>query len=186
MLILGLAMYPLLAQAERKNGDTPEEDTVCEAADLDGAAWGLCNAYCEAMDCDSDDTRASDTACERVLVNWEEHANGMTIPCEQVECPCWSSGEDLDSVHDSNLPRSYGRVTFRSCFEDPNTLVLGLSDSVAGTSVRSFVSPIDASCVTETYPRGGAVIPVLGMNDLTDDEIQECSQIIQELCPLND
>ena len=43
--------------AKTPDGVTPAEETVCDG--LSGAAFGLCNAYCEAMDCDSDSTKAS-------------------------------------------------------------------------------------------------------------------------------
>ena len=47
-----------------------EEIVVEETCnDLEGAAYGLCNAYCEAMDCDGE-PEASDKACERVLNNY--------------------------------------------------------------------------------------------------------------------
>lgn len=182
-IILGLVLHPLLAHAEKKNGGTPEEERACEAADLHGAAWGLCNAYCEAMDCDSDDPQASDNACERVLKNWEEHEDGMTIPCEEVECPCWSSSEELEFVHDSNSPPSYGRPTFRICFENENGLVLGVSDSVVRTRIESFVDAKDATCVTEVLPFREPALPVLRVDDLTAFEIQACRHVIEELCP---
>ena len=33
-------------------------------AGLTGATWGLCNAYCEVMDCDGD-AQATDAACQQ-------------------------------------------------------------------------------------------------------------------------
>ena len=48
-----------------------------------GSAFGLCNAYCEAMDCDSDDPQASDIACDKVMDRFEQ-ATGSLPPCESV------------------------------------------------------------------------------------------------------
>ena len=45
---------------------TPEED-VC--GDYTDDAWGLCNAFCTAMDCDGD-PNASGQACGRVAANF--------------------------------------------------------------------------------------------------------------------
>ncbi len=44
-----------------------------------GSAFGLCNAYCEAMDCDGDDPQASDQACASVLDNFLK-VTGSEIP----------------------------------------------------------------------------------------------------------
>ena len=53
----------------------------CPDACIDeyGAAGGLCNAYCDAMDCDGD-PEASGKACARVRDNYIEHTGDMP-PC---------------------------------------------------------------------------------------------------------
>ena len=58
-----------------------QNESVCDV--LDGAAWGLCNAYCEAMECDGDG-RASQTACDRVNALFEAQDVGP-MPCEHPE-----------------------------------------------------------------------------------------------------
>ena len=73
-----------LAQAETPDGQTPAEETVCDSQI--GAAYGLCTAYCEAMDCDSAAPHASPTACSRVQANYER-ITGLPLPCEAT-CPC--------------------------------------------------------------------------------------------------
>ncbi len=79
-----------------------------------GAAYGLCNAYCEAMDCDSDDHNASQQACDRVGGRFEQ-MTGRVPPCE-LECPC------------SALPDFSGFLTGEleivSCVEDGLTVWL--------------------------------------------------------------
>ena len=56
--------------AQTPDGMTPAEETVCDV--YSGAAFGLCNAYCEAMDCGHPEQAASPRACERVLSNFEK------------------------------------------------------------------------------------------------------------------
>jgi hypothetical protein len=55
-----------------------------------GAAYGLCNAYCEAMDCDSDNAQASETACGKVKAKFTNITGRTSLPCEAppVICPC--------------------------------------------------------------------------------------------------
>ena len=57
---------------------TPTEESVCVG--LSGAAFGLCNAYCEAMDCDSEAPNANETACLKVLSDFTKHSDEL-IPC---------------------------------------------------------------------------------------------------------
>ncbi|HKI04019.1 MAG TPA: hypothetical protein VKK31_18715 [Thermoanaerobaculia bacterium] len=74
--------------AQTPDGETPAEETVCD--NETGAAFGLCNAYCEAMDCESDDPQASDTACSKVRAKFQQ-TTGRDLPCEAppVTCPCF-------------------------------------------------------------------------------------------------
>src|ERR1700759_1156722 len=83
---LGLLMLavPVLAKGT-PDGQPPSEETVCDG--LHGALFGLCNAYCEAMDCDSPNHHASDTACAQTLQNYMKHSGGQPPPCA-VTCPC--------------------------------------------------------------------------------------------------
>lgn len=65
------------AWAQTPDGETPAEESVCDG--LEGDLFGLCNAYCEAMDCDSESPTAADRACDRVLSNFTEA--GGEPPC---------------------------------------------------------------------------------------------------------
>lgn len=85
LYVLPLALLTALPLAARTpDGQTPSEETVCDGQI--GAAYGLCNAYCEAMDCESPAPQASATACERVLNNYMKHT-GQMPPCAAT-CPC--------------------------------------------------------------------------------------------------
>lgn len=72
------------ALASTPDGQTPSQETVCD--DQSGAAYGLCTAYCEAMDCDSPAPHASATACSRVGSKFLQFT-GNPVPCD-VSCPC--------------------------------------------------------------------------------------------------
>jgi len=66
------------------DGEPPAIEGVCDGQS--GAAFGLCNAYCEAMDCHSVDAEASSQACDKVREKFE-NLTGEELPCE-LDCPC--------------------------------------------------------------------------------------------------
>lgn len=66
------------------DGIPPSGEDVCDGDT--GAAYGLCVAFCEAMDCDSGNANASPTACDKVADNYERRT-GSLPPCL---CPCIS------------------------------------------------------------------------------------------------
>ena len=95
-LTLGLALVLApTSQANTPDGEAPAEESVCDGEE-NGKAWGLCNAYCEAMDCDADPT-ANAKACEKVEALYLSNTGNESRPCEEgvVECPCldtWENG----------------------------------------------------------------------------------------------
>ena len=70
--------------ADTPDGQTPSRETVCD--NEEGAAYGLCTAYCEAMDCGDPNQQASEKACEAVARNFERQT-GRPIPCG-LTCLC--------------------------------------------------------------------------------------------------
>lgn len=72
--------------------------TVC--ADYSGRAFGLCNAYCEATDCD-EDPNADQAACDALYDNFEA-ATGESPPCaiQSYEVRVVYSGDDsVEAFH---------------------------------------------------------------------------------------
>jgi hypothetical protein len=76
--------------ASRESPDPPsrprlvvEFSLTCAGAGLTGSAWGLCHAYCEALDCAGDAPHASERACERIAKNFARRAGGALLPCER-------------------------------------------------------------------------------------------------------
>jgi hypothetical protein len=73
------------ALASTPDGTPPSGETVCDGEV--GAAYGLCTAYCEAMDCESDDPHASETACNKVGTKFL-NITGRDVPCEVPAAAC--------------------------------------------------------------------------------------------------
>jgi len=82
-ILLGMFMPALVMAEGTPDLLPPAMETVCDIES--GAAYGLCNAYCEAMDCDSLTPSASSTACQKVLDKFTQFT-GRTFPCE-LDCP---------------------------------------------------------------------------------------------------
>lgn len=70
--------------AKTPDGKPPSVETICD--NEHGAAFGLCNAYCEAMDCTDPNQAASNQGCASVKANFEKKT-GRPLPC-LVQCPC--------------------------------------------------------------------------------------------------
>lgn len=93
MLGLGLLLSPP-TRANTPDDETPAVEDVC-AGEV-GPAYGLCNAYCEAMDCHlGDDAQASETACDKILQKYIDHT-GLMPPCESEPLEVCDDGIDND------------------------------------------------------------------------------------------
>ncbi len=76
VLMAAAAGAPALAQGM-------DGDSACLNGGLFGEEFGLCNAYCEAMDCDADTPQASAKACAKVSAKFFD-VTGEEPPCEDV------------------------------------------------------------------------------------------------------
>ena len=66
--------------ANTPDGETPAVETICDVYHgTTGGQFGLCNAYCEAMDCGHPNVYASDMACEKVAENFLKKY-GVALP----------------------------------------------------------------------------------------------------------
>jgi hypothetical protein len=73
------------AEAEANGGGTadgltPAVEDICTKWGFTGKVNGLCNAYCEAMDCDSPAPQASEQACTRVFDKIVGALDGSPFP----------------------------------------------------------------------------------------------------------
>jgi hypothetical protein len=104
VLVVGLADY---AMAGTPDGSTPAEEQDC--SDLDGALFGLCNAYCEAKDCRRG--KAAAPGCAQLLENFEKQADGLPLICDPCIRRCrWAS----------ILCREEARAAFEECIDAGN------------------------------------------------------------------
>ncbi len=60
-------------------GTPARSQTQC--GEFSGAAFGLCNAYCEAMVCGSDNQQATDNACMKVKSKFDVITSSAPLPC---------------------------------------------------------------------------------------------------------
>lgn len=125
------------AFAKTPDGKTPSEETVCD--NEKGAAFGLCNAYCEAMDCTDPNQRSSDTACEAVKRNFEKKT-GRPLPCA-LQCPCNSVLELFEQIVS-------GQAIVSRCIADNNLLYV-IADTGDFALIDSGVAP---SCSVNGEP----------------------------------
>ncbi len=99
-LLLAFLFLSNYALAQTPDDMTPAEESVCDG--LSGAAFGLCNAYCEALDCDLDaGYDQHPKACDKVLANFMKKTDGEEPPClgsvctpEDIEC----GGKPMDCL----------------------------------------------------------------------------------------
>ena len=60
-----------------------EYEAPCAAIALEGETRALCEAYCEALDCDAPAHAASPRACEQIAWRFAERTGGADLPCER-------------------------------------------------------------------------------------------------------
>ena len=164
-----------------------------------GAAYGLCNAYCEAMNCDSDYPRASSTACGKVLTKYNEIA-GSVPPCvaaAPAACPC---NFRVDFWADAGWTLNVGRINncvitpevppFTRAFPPQGNLQSNLIGNEGPAAVLTYgISSGDGSegnpwvggCSTHISKRGLTFYtdPVGG--DMLIDELEACRADMEAL-----
>jgi hypothetical protein len=68
------------------DGETPSVETICDM--YQGKAFGICNAYCEAQDCDTQPYKNSCIILHDKFVK----ITGVEPPCPP--CPCLATTEE--------------------------------------------------------------------------------------------
>jgi len=156
-LVLGVGLAFVAASARTPDGETPAEESVCDGTT--GAAFGLCNAYCEAQDCDVHDRKS----CERLRKRYKKKTGTDVFPCDG-RCGDGLVNLDFEECDDGNNEPGDGcspscRVEFcpvefcgdgvvdldlgEQCEVDDDCLVFGTSDD--------FVCSADCGCVTQLF-----------------------------------
>ncbi|MCP3963312.1 MAG: hypothetical protein GY719_36200 [bacterium] len=153
------------AAAETPDGDPPSEETVCDPFIGDENAFGLCNAYCEAMDCDSPDVKASQRACERKFQKFKD-LTGSPPPCAGVNCPCLS-----DPVFEDLID---GTIAIAACSAEGDEMtdpyIVSVSDLLATNQASATRAEDDGECEVAGTPA----------TPTTAEEGIECANLLLE------
>ena len=88
------------------DGETPAQEAACDG----DPAFGLCNAYCESMDCDNASPHASDRACERVLASYVERTDGGVPACV---APAPADSAVYQAIHPEDGILKFHQVNFQ-------------------------------------------------------------------------
>lgn len=138
-LVLAGALLAGVPHSSAKTPDqqTPAQETVCDTQK--GAAYGLCTAYCEAMDCDDPNKRASDEACAAVRRNYERKT-GTPPPCLTATCPC---GTALQLFRDITS----GAVQVERCIADETIIFVTTT-----TGATAVIDSVSANCSINAEP----------------------------------
>ena len=98
-MLLGLLASTSSGYANTPDGQTPAVETVCDG--LEDNMFGICNAYCEAMDCDDPNHKASDAACHKKAQQWAAIAGETVLPCNEgadISFTKEVSADDADEI----------------------------------------------------------------------------------------
>jgi hypothetical protein len=116
--------------------------------DLEGAAFGLCNAFCNAQSCHLNPDRPS---CDVLRDNFEKQTGHSILPCEQAltmtptssDCDCDCDGDGNVSINDliRSVLVTLGSLELSQCdgMRDSGTptiqdLIRGVLDALEGCS----------------------------------------------------
>jgi len=100
-LALALVLsWPALAQTPDEI--SPSAEMVCDG--LEGRLYGLCNAYCEAKDCDLDARLMQTRSCGRLLYKYALRSDGALPPCIDADADgCHDELDGCPGVDDEEL-----------------------------------------------------------------------------------
>lgn len=165
-LLCLLVLFGGTAAAQTPDGEPPSAEDVC--AGLSGDAYGICNAYCEAMDCDSPERKASERACEQKYQKFRELTDedppcGVACPCIGRDFPVFTSFAD-------------GTREITACtleVMDPETTLMTIDSSAAGADV--FIVGENATCeASDPVP-----VPALSEEDfITPAQASACIALL--------
>ena len=207
MAVVGAMAFIATPAEAQRTGDhiVPSIETVCDG---DPFSFGLCNAYCEALDCESATPLGTPRACSNLLRNYKKKSGGAAPPCA---CPCqFAVQNDLDVLEenaelelqvDIDIPGTYqqdcgdfgpgGVPAFLAEAFEPQ----GPVDGSQGIRLFYWLTPetdeTDASCNKEGGGLDGvsddffdwAYGPWLESSQpITEGEFQACATVLEFIC----
>lgn len=174
---------------------TPAAEDVCDylqGPEFTPGLFGLCNAYCEARDCDEYGlVEDQPKSCQMLWENFVNNAIGPDDPLEPpcldedepepdpVLCPCWPGDDDGDGtpnvMEDANLPLGEGTAT--SCLlEPPDFFSAGVADSSFMVTFILLGNVCDFFYASD---------PPVTVNNLDGTQFMACRDDILDLCGVN-
>lgn len=205
LLSLCLGLVPALGVADEF---TPAEEEVCDyllGPEYSPGLYGLCNAYCEAKDCDElGELEDQPRSCRRLHANFVVNATGPEDPEEPPclddvqepmvpACPCWPADNEMpfgipDALQMDALPLGEGSVGtcgqilipgemfYAAGIEDDNFFVQFLLDEASG--VCDYLHSNDALSIPG--------VPVAGEGFNYFDDCKQGILFVQEAYLNND
>jgi len=172
--LLGMLLPSLASALGTPDGLPPPMEHVCDAEK--GAAYGLCNAYCQAMDCDSAEPSASATACQKVADKFVQIA-GRPVPCSE-QCPMYLNDNFPTFNELVSNPSLITSCTYR-WNGDPRSLVACSDDGNLDCDPDEMgSSPVWAS-VFYSGNDGFGMDDLLNRTPLEDDEYLSCLGLLE-------
>ena len=121
-------------------------------ANESGAGYGLCNAYCVAMNCDDPDLQeASFQACDKVAANYEKIVGGV-LTCGV--CPCFTEEEvyQLVAAYQGELwCKTSGDITELGWYGAETSYLLQAGNPNGSYADFCYARPLDGPIVPQTY-----------------------------------
>ena len=166
-LLLGSAAFALTPDEV-----PPAQETICDAES--GAAYGLCNTACEAMDCDTGSPNASEQACARVADKFTT-ITGRVLPC-LLDCPCLANQDFFEAVTD---PGSWNlcaenEVWCPTCGPDFDGIFFQTASGFFGSWRESDVGFGPAACFGSS-----------GFTPIEDEQSAVCIALIRLMLPVS-
>lgn len=151
--------------------------SICTAAGLTGGALGLCETYCDTLDCTAPENAGSG-ACTAIQSQYLA-ATGEAFPCERTDCELLEPAllfERISLIHnpeyicyaDQGTPYEYVEYIVRS--EGVPQIGLGMEDQFDGTWYGYYFE----------YQSGApGALPEFYRYDLTPEQVEECRQAFE-------
>ena len=178
--IVALSLSALLVGASFSEA---RADSTCEDAGLESSALGLCNAYCDAMDC----ATTSGTACEAVKGEYLAMTGDTSLPCEVPKtCKCLDPAILLDRISKISEP---DYVCYADTDYTPYSYVEYIVESGGVPQIgMGMEDQFDGSwyCYYFEYQPGSeGELPEFYRYDLTVEDVAECRAALEPpfTCP---
>lgn len=144
-----------------------------------GAAFGLCVAYCVALDCDAEHRHAGARACGRLQAAYLRFT-GLRPPCVRATCPC--SSFDANSIaaatwakDERNLCGTLMNPTTGGVAHQLELIDEGASDRTFFTAGELGGEPsCSAFGLSNGEPINEELVPI------SEEEVAECIRVLQD------